>query len=283
MAKDCTQQKLVCWLSLALNVVPADCSLADSRTPMEASPPFYLHLFASYIYPKSPRLIVSAPIYPSANFDVLMDGDQHLTGRVEPRNGKLHVHLQGRLCSGTNVFDGEVELEKREEPGPQPYDVKAPFICQPHFILSANPDPKSFLKQQAAAEKKKWHLNTPLTASRLEKVKKQFKLMRPGMTKHQVFAMFHLFRYQNRLHASNPFLNHLDLVDYQLADGERLLLFFDNTGMGSKTITLADGQQLEMVDYASDHSHRIVVQAELDTVTRDGNGQPSWRTTLQWP
>ena len=117
-------------------------------------PDLYLHLFVSFVYPEPPQMILSAPIHFSSDFDIPMDDNQHLKGRIEPRNGILFVHFQGGLCSGMNVFDGGVELERRYEPWPQPYDDKAPFICQPHFILSSTSNPKSFLKQQADAEEK---------------------------------------------------------------------------------------------------------------------------------
>ncbi len=172
------QQRFVYCLALALSGPLAVSFPAENRVSDAAPPALYLHLIASYIYPNSPRLVVSAPIQLSANFDILVDGDQHLSGRVEPRHGKLHVHLQGRLCSGTNVFDGEVELEKREEPGPQSYDIKAPFICQPHFIISTNRDPKPFLELQAAAEKKQWEYEQPAAvATRIKQYYEHYLLL----------------------------------------------------------------------------------------------------------
>jgi len=258
------------------------CSAFDNRSANSkpSTADLYLHLFASFVYPEQPRLIVSAPIPRSGDFDISMDDNQHLKGRIELRNGIIFLHFQCGLCDGTNVFDGEVELEKRYEPWPQPYDEKAPFICQPHFVLSSNPSPKSFLKQQATAEKKYWERENPLTARQLAEVKRKFHLMRPGMTKDEVFSMLGLSGY---LLPSSPFNPKFDLGDYQLADGEDLMLFFDNTGLKTKNYQLADGEKVELLDYTSDTSHRLVIQAELHTVTRSSNASPVLRTTLRWP
>jgi hypothetical protein len=156
------KSKLILGLALVLSGVLFGCSTSEQPSANSKPPPpdLYLHLIASFNYPEPPRLIVSSPIHRSSDFDILMDDHQHLKGHIEPRNGKFFVHFQGRLCSGINVFDGEVELEKREEPWPQPYDEKAPFVCQPHFILSSNSNPKPFLKRQADAEKNSGSLET---------------------------------------------------------------------------------------------------------------------------
>lgn len=279
--------KTLLCLALVLSGWLFGCSSIDHHSASSKQPTrhLYLHLIASsFAYPKPPWLILSAPVPLSSDFDIPMDDNQHLTGRVEPRNGKLFVRFQGALCSGMNVFEGEVELEKQDMPGPQPYDLRVPFICQPLFILSSNPDPKSFLEQQAAAEKKQWHLDNPLTARQLAKVKKQFKLMRPGMTKDEVFALLGLSRYRGRLHSSNPFLHHMSERDYQLAEGERLWLSFDWTGYDkTNRIELANGEHLMMLDFTGTHTNRLVVRAELDTVTRVGNASPVWQTVSRWP
>jgi hypothetical protein len=258
------------------------CSAFDNRSANSkpSTPDLYLHLFASFVYPEQPRLIVSAPIPRSGDFDIPLADGQHLHGQIQPRNGIFFVYFKVRLCDGTNVFNEEVELEKRYEPWPQPYDEKAPFICQPHFVLSSNPSPKFFLKQQAAAEKKQWERENPLTARQLAEVKRKFHLMRPGMTKDEVFSMLGLSGY---LLPSSPFNPKFDIGDYQLADGERLMSFFDNTGMKTKNYQLADGEKVELLDYTSDASHRLVIQAELDTVIWSSNAPPVWRTTSRWP
>jgi hypothetical protein len=278
--------KILLCLALGLGGGLAGCSSVGrhSANSEPAPPDLYLHLFASFVYPEPPHLILSAPIHLSSDFDILMDNHEHLKGRVDPRNGKFLVHFQGLLCSGTNVFDGEVELEQRYVPGPQPYDTKAPFICQPHFVLSSKFNPKPFLKRQAAAEKQQWHLENPLTARQIAQVKSKFHLMRPGMTKDEVFAMLGLSGYQNRLLPSSiGGSNYGNMGDYQLADGERLRLFFDATGMKTKAYQLADGTIVHLLDYTGDITKRLVVRAELDTITQSGNAPPVWRTISQWP
>jgi hypothetical protein len=274
--------KLILGLALVLSAMMFGCSAFDNRSANSkpSTPDLYLHLFASFVYPEQPRLIVSAPIPRSGDFDIPLADGQHLHGQIQPRNGIFFVYFKVRLCDGTNVFNEEVELEKRYEPWPQPYDEKAPFICQPHFVLSSNPSPKFFLKQQAAAEKKQWERENPLTARQLAEVKRKFHLMRPGMTKDEVFSMLGLSGY---LLPSSPFNPKFDIGDYQLADGERLMLFFDNTGMKTKNYQLADGEKVELLDYTSDTSHRLVIQAELDTVIWSSNAPPVWRTTSRWP
>ena len=91
--------------------------------------------------------------------------------------------------------------------------------------------------------------------------------------------MLGLSAYRNRLLPSNPFRTRFDIADYQLADGERLMLFFDYTGMKTKSYQLADGENLRMVDFFSNGSHRLVIQAELDTIVWSSNAPPLWRTT----
>jgi hypothetical protein len=286
------KSKIVLCFALVLSggFVACTSTRHDAVAAKPSPPDLYLHLFASFVYPETPRLILSAPIQLASDFDIPMGGDQHLKGRVEPRNGKFQVQFSGRLCSGMNVFNDEVELEKRYEPGPQPYDDKAPFICQPHFVLSSNASPKPFLKQQAAAEKKFWELRNPLTARQVAGVKRQFHLMRPGLTRDEVFAILGLSRYQDRLGPSSFFRSsHLDIGDYQLAEGERLMLFFDHTGMKTYEVRVPglgpglEGLLLQFWDYTGNTSNRLVVRAELDTIIRPSNGPPVWHTTLQWP
>jgi hypothetical protein len=287
------KSKIVLWFALVLSCGLVGCSSTnhDAAGAKPSPPELYLHLFASFVYPETPRLILSAPIQLSSDFDIPMGGDQNLKGRVEPRNGKFHVQFSGRLCSGTNVFNDEVELEKRYEPGPQPYDDKAPFVCQPHFVLSSNASPKPFLKQQAAAEKKFWDLRNPLTARQVAGVKGKFHLMRPGLTRDELFAILDLSRYQNRLGPSSmiPMSRNLDIVDYQLAEGERLMLFFDHTGMTTRELRVPglvpglEGGVFQMWDYSRNTSNRLVLRAQLDTIIRPSNGPPVWHTTLQWP
>ena len=276
--------KLLLCLALVLSAMMFGCSSSDHRLANSKPPTsdLYLHLFASFVYPEQPRPIGSAPIPRSGDFDISMDDNKPLKGRIELRSGIIILHFQCGLCDGTNVFDGEVELEKRYEPWPQPYDEKAPFICQPHFVLSSNPSPKSFLKQQATAEKKEWERENPLTARQLAEVKRKFHFMRPGMTRDEVFSMLGLSGYRNRLLPSNPFLTRPDIRGYQLADGERLMLFFDNTGMKTKTYQLADGEKVELLDDTSDTSHRLVIHADLDTVAYFTNAPSMWRHALEW-
>lgn len=277
--------KLFLCLALVLSAGLFGCSSIDHRSAnsKQSQPDLYLHLFASYIYPQPPGLILSAHIPLSTDFDIPMADGQHLVGRIEPRNGNFFVYFRVPLYDGTNVFNEEAELEKRYEPWPQPYDDKIPFSYQPHFVLSSNPNPKSFLKRQAAAEKELWERENPLTARQLAKVKRNFPLMRPGMTRDEIFSMLGLSGYQNRLLPSNPFLTRPDIGDYQLADNERLMLFFDNAGMKTKKIQMADGHKFEALDYAGDTSHRLVIQAELDMRTSSSNAPSLWRTILRWP
>ena len=127
--------------------------LADFVDESLSPPDLYLHVFASYVFPEAPRLVVSAPIHLGRDFDVLINDHQRVKGRIERRGFDCFAHFQGQLCSGPNVFDGEVEFEQRYEPWPRPYDAKAPFVCQPHFVLSTNSSPEPFLERQAAGEK----------------------------------------------------------------------------------------------------------------------------------
>jgi hypothetical protein len=107
----------------------------------------------------------------------------------------------------------------------------------------------------------------PLTARQLAEVKKNFHLLRPGMTEGEVFFMLGLSGYQHRLHRSNAFMSiDWNMGDYQLADNKRLLLFFDNTGIKTIKSQFPNGEKLELRDYASDTSHRLVIHADLDTV-----------------
>ena len=128
-----------------------------------------------------------------------------------------------------------------------------------------------------------WDYENPLAVRQLAKVKKNFHLMHSGMTEDEVFSMLGLAGYQHRLHRSNPFRsNDWNIGDYQLADNERLLLFFDNTGMKTMKVQLPDGDKLEMWDYNNSHlANRLVIQAELDTVALKAPSM--WRPALQWP
>jgi len=139
-----------CIALVSAGVLVAGCAIsqtAASRNPDR----LYLHLFASFEHPRMPELIASVPIPATGNFDIPINNSQHLRGSIERRQEKIHLSFGLPLCSGSNVFDGEVELEKRYEPWPQPYDANAPYVCQPHFVLSSSSSPKLFLKQQTAA------------------------------------------------------------------------------------------------------------------------------------
>jgi len=124
-----------------------------------------------------------------------------------------------------------------------------------------------------------------LTARQLAEVKKNFHLMRPGMTEDEVFSILGLAGYQHRLfpaHFSRS--NDFDISDYQLADNERLFLFLDNTGMKTMKVQLPDGDKLEVWDYDNSHvTNRLVIKAELDTAAYVSNSQSLWRPALEWP
>ena len=123
----------------------------------------------------------------------------------------------------------------------------------------------------------------PLTARQLAEVKKNFHRIRPGMTEGEVFFILDLSGYQHRLHRSNPFMsNDWNIGDYQLADNERLLLFFDNTGIKTIKTKLPNGEKLELLNYASDTSHRLVIHADLDTVAYFTNAPSMWQHALEW-
>jgi hypothetical protein len=255
--------KIILGLALVLDGGLVGCSSIDRPSiDSKLSPELYLHLFASYLYPQPPGLILSASVPLATDFDIPTSDGQRLQGHIQPRDGKYFVYFKVRLCSGTNVFNEEVELEKRCEPAPQPYDVKAPFVCQPHFVLSTNRNPQPFLKQQAAAEKKQWQLENPLTARQLAEVERKFHLMRAGMTKDEVFAMLGLSNYQNRLLPSNPFVTRWNRGDYQLATERRLVLRFDP---------------------ASNASSPLLIEAELDSVTSSSNAPSVWQPVAHWP
>jgi hypothetical protein len=131
-----------------------------------------------------------------------------------------------------------------------------------------------------------WDYENSLTAGQLAEVKKNFHLMRPGMTEDEVFSMLGLAGYQHRLYpATFSRSNDWGMSDYQLAENEVLQLFLDNTGM--KTIKIpffADGGKLEVWDYENSHvTNRLVIKAELDTVVSFSNSPSIWRPVLKWP
>jgi hypothetical protein len=250
--------KLLLCLALVLSGGSFGCSTAAHRSAGSSKPDLYLHLIASYEYPKPPQLTASVPIYLSTNFDFLANNQQHLTGRVESRNGKYFAHFQIYLYDGTNVFDGEVELDKPDNPGTHPYNDKTPFIYQPLFILSRNSSAESFLKRQAAADKKEWRRWNPLTPQQIVSVKRKFNLMRPGMTENEAFAMVGLSSYRNCLLDPRMFRsNDWNSDDYQLADGEILSLEVDCSSISNYKTNFIYG----------DHSNCIVVHAVLGTET----------------
>jgi hypothetical protein len=124
-----------------------------------------------------------------------------------------------------------------------------------------------------------------LTVRQLAEVKKNFHLMRPGMTEDEVFSMLGLAGYQHRLFPANfSRSNDWGISDYQLTDNERLYLFLDNTGMKTMKVQLPDGDKLEVWDYENSHvTNRLVIKAELDTMASFSNSPATWRPALQWP
>ena len=66
--------KLILGLALVLSTMMFGCSAFDNRSANSkpSTPDLYLHLFASFVYPEQPRLIVSAPIPRSGDFDIPM-------------------------------------------------------------------------------------------------------------------------------------------------------------------------------------------------------------------
>jgi hypothetical protein len=127
--------------------------------------------------------------------------------------------------------------------------------------------------------------DNPLTARQLAEVKKNFHLMRPGMTEDEVFSMLGLAGYQHRLYpATFSRSNDWGMSDYQLAENEVLELFLDNTGMKTTKVQLPDGDKLEVWDYENSHvTNRLVIKAELDTVAYFSNSPSIWRPVLKWP
>jgi hypothetical protein len=123
----------------------------------------------------------------------------------------------------------------------------------------------------------------PLTARQLAEVKENFHLLRPSMTEDEVFSMLGLSGYQHRLHRSNAFMSiEQNIGDYQLADNEHLLLFFDKTGIKTIKAELPIGEKLELPNNSSDDSRRLVIHADLDTVAYFTNAPPMWRHALVW-
>jgi len=60
-------------------------------------------------------------------------------------------------------------------------------------------------------------------------------------------------------------------------------LYFDNTGMKTKKMQMPDGYKFDALDYASDASHRLVIQAELDMIVHSSNAPSLWQTISRWP
>ena len=89
-----------------------------------------------------------------------------------------------------------------------------------------------------------------------------------------MFTLLGLSAYQKDL-VSDDYNFHFNMKSYLLADDERLMLRFDNTGMQTGTNMIWD--------YAGDASHRLVIDAELASVVRSSNGPPFWQATLHWP
>lgn len=264
--------KLILCLALVLNGGLFGCSTAERQAAKSSRADLYLQLIASYEYPEPPRLMASVPVHLSKNFNFLTDDQQHLTGWVEPRNGKYFVHFQVYLYDGTNVFDGEVDLDKPDDPGPQPYNDKTPFIYQPMFVLSRNASASPFLKRQAVAEEKEWQRENPLTPQQITEVYRRFRLMKTGMTESEVFAMLGLSRYRRRLIDPRMFRsNDWNIDDYQLAHGEILSLAVACPGSyKTNFIKLPDGRRAMEIGhggYGDNHGNCIVVHAALGAET----------------
>ncbi|HTB84707.1 MAG TPA: hypothetical protein VK742_13710 [Candidatus Sulfotelmatobacter sp.] len=221
-------------LSFALALILSDgllgCASAGHHPAIskELRPELFLHLIGSYEYPEPSRLIASVPVHLSMDFDFLTQDKQHFRGRVDSENGKYVLHFQIYLYNGTNFFDGPVELDKPDDPGTRPYNDKTPFVYQPMFILSRNSSASSFLKRQEIAVEKEWNRSNQLTPQQIAKVEQKFRLMHPGLTEKDVFALLGLSHYRHRLPDPRLFRsNDWDLDEFQLATGAILSLEVD--------------------------------------------------------
>lgn len=249
------------------------CSTAEHRPAITKEQPqsLFLHLIASYEYPDPPLLIASVPVHLSTNFDFLTEDKQHFTGRVDSKNGKYFVHFQIYLYDGTNYFDGDVELDKPDDPGTRPWNDKTPFVYQPMFILSQNPCASPFLKRQGTAMEEYWRRWNPLTPPQIAKVEQRFRLMHPGMTENEVFVLLGLSPYLNLLHDPRMFRSGdwWSFDDYQLGYRKVLELEVD-CGCKTNFTKLPDGKTaIEIVDnaYLVGHKNCIVVRATLGPET----------------
>ena len=241
-----------------------DHSSADSK---QSQPDLYLHIIADYDDTKPLQTLLSARIRLSTDFDMLMADGQHLKGRIEPRNGKFFVAFRSDYF-GTNIFSEAVEFNKVNIVELEPLQF---------FVLSADSSSKSALKQVAD-----FLPVETLTARQLAEVKKNFHLMRPGMTEDEVFSMLGVAGYQHRL-LPDVAISHPFMKSYHLSENERLMLFFDNTGVKTVKAQFANGEKIELPDCSiSDVSHRLVVHAVLDTVAYFTNAPSMWRPALQW-
>ena len=88
-----------------------------------------------------------------------------------------------------------------------------------------------------------WDSENPLTARQLAEVKKNFHQIHSGMTEDEVFSMLDLAGYQHRL-LPDYGISHPYMKSYQLAENERLMLFFDNTGMKTVKAQFPNGEKL---------------------------------------
>jgi hypothetical protein len=264
--------KLILCLALVLSGGLFGCSSIDhpSANSRPSQPDLYLHIIADYADTKPLQTLLSARIRLSTDFDLLMADGQRLKGRIEPRNGKFFVAFRADYF-GTNVFKEAVEFNEVKILELEPLQF---------FVLSANSSSKSALKQVAD-----FLPVETLTARQLAEVKKNFHLMRPGMTEDEVFSMLGLAGYQHRLFPANfSRSNDWGISDYQLADNERLSLFLDNTGMKTMKVQLPDEDKLEVWDYDNSHvTNRLVIKAELDTMASLSNSPSMWRSVLKWP
>ena len=257
-------------LCLALAFVATDCaSGTNARTLIsdEHKPDIYLHLVASYQYPKPPQVIASVPVSFYTNFDVLVYDRYHLTGRVEPRGAKYFVHFQIYLYDGTNYYDGEVDLDKPDDPGTRPYNDKTPFIYQPMFILSRNQSATEFLEQHAAITEDCWRRQNPLTLPQITRAEQRFRLLRSGMTENDILRLLGLFGDRKRLHDPRIFRSNDWNTDcYQLEAGENLCLEVDCPAWKIRSVKHGDGTTAWFFDhgaYGDDHSNCFVVHASL--------------------
>ena len=99
-----------------------------------------------------PTRLITLRVESGSDFEALLDGHHHLSGRISQKDGSFEVVLEGAFRSGF-AFSGKVELESVFDPKMTWFSGA---VLTPRCVLSTHKEIEPFLEKQGTADRERF-------------------------------------------------------------------------------------------------------------------------------